>query len=38
MLPLLEAGTVLAGNKKIRADYSLGTGYLGINLPQVYQE
>jgi len=38
IIPLLEAGTVLAGNKKIRADYSLGTGYLGINLPQVYQE
>jgi peptide/nickel transport system substrate-binding protein len=38
ILPLLEAGTVLAGNKKIRSDYSVGTGYLGINLAQVYHQ
>jgi peptide/nickel transport system substrate-binding protein len=37
-LPLLEAGPVMAGNKKIRPDYSVGTGYLGINLAQVYQQ
>ncbi len=38
ILPLLEAGTVMAGNKKVRPDYSVGVGYLGINLAQVYQQ
>lgn len=38
IIPLLEAGTVMAGNKKVPADYSVGKGYLGINLPQVYQQ
>jgi peptide/nickel transport system substrate-binding protein len=38
IVPLLEAGTVMAGNKKIRPDYSVGTGYLGINLQQVYRQ
>ncbi|MFN0299627.1 MAG: ABC transporter substrate-binding protein, partial [Burkholderiales bacterium] len=32
IIPLLEAGTVMAGNRKIRSDYSVGMGYLGINL------
>ena len=38
VLPLLEAGTVMAGNKKVRPDYSVGTGYLGINLQQIYTQ
>ncbi|MGE3897494.1 MAG: ABC transporter substrate-binding protein [Variibacter sp.] len=38
ILPLLEAGPVLAGDKKIRSDYSVGMGYLGINLAQVYKQ
>ena len=36
VISLLEAGTVMAGNKKVRTDYSVGKGYLGINLPMVY--
>jgi len=36
IIPLLQAGSVLAGNEKIRSDYSVGLGFLGINLPMVY--
>lgn len=38
IVPLLEAGNVIAGNKKVRSDYTVGKGYLGINLPLVYFE